>query len=204
MTLNVLVLESEPGAAGTAEFELERAGHRVLFCHEPGRPAFPCNAIAEHGKCPLDTVPIDVALDVRPRPRSQPAPREDGVTCAIRRHVPLVVAGPAALNPYDGYATEVLDRSYDVVGACERAAAAPLPEHTAAANGAMHEVLVRRALTAAPDVAVLRRHGRLVIEVTGAGALEPPVRSVAAVRMTGAVRAVDPDADGIDVVYAPA
>jgi hypothetical protein len=201
MNLNVLVLESEPGAAGSAQLELERAGHRVLFCHEPGYAAFPCNAIAEDRTCPLDAVPVDVTLDVRPRPRSQPAPREDGVTCAIRRHVPLVVAGPAALNPFDDYATEVLDRSDDVVDACERAAAAPLPAHTAAATEALREVLVRRSIELEPEVLVRRRGGRLVVEVAGGDELPAKARSVGAVRMTGAVRVIDPDADGIDVVF---
>ena len=123
--LNVLVLESERGAAAAAREELETAGHTVLRCHEPGAAAFPCNALVKGQHCPLDAAIVDVALDVRSRPRSQPAPQEDGVVCALRQHIPVVIAASAVLNPYDGYAV-VLDRTFDVVDACERAADAPL------------------------------------------------------------------------------
>src|SRR5438552_4030387 len=128
--LNVLVVESERGAAEVAREKLVAAGHTVLRCHEPGAAAFPCNALVKDRQCPLDAAVIDVALDVRSRPRSQPAPQEDGVVCALRHHIPVVVAGPEVLNPYDGYAV-VLGRTSDVVEACERAAHAPLHEHTA-------------------------------------------------------------------------
>jgi hypothetical protein len=36
--------------------------------------------------------------------------------------VPLVVAGPALLDPYGDYAARVLDRTDDVVDACEEVA----------------------------------------------------------------------------------
>jgi len=41
------------------------------------------------------------------RPRSQPAPQEGGVACALRPHIPVVVAGRTVLNPYDDYAAEI-------------------------------------------------------------------------------------------------
>src|SRR5205807_4199387 len=63
--LKVLVLESDQGAADVAREELTAAGHVVLRCHEPGAPAFPCNALAKDQRCPLDAADVDVALDVR-------------------------------------------------------------------------------------------------------------------------------------------
>ena len=125
MSLNVLVLESDRGAATEAVAELQAAGHTVLRCHDGETPAFPCSALTEDG-CPLRRNIVDVALTVRRRPRSQPAPQEDGVTCALRTHVPLVVAGATMLNPYDTFAAEIAQGADDIVGACERAAAAPL------------------------------------------------------------------------------
>ncbi len=199
--LNVLVLESERGGADSARAELEQAGHTVLRCHEPGAPAFPCNALASGRRCPLESAIVDVALDVRSRPRSQPAPQEDGVRCAIHARVPLVVAGSPVLNPFEGYATEILDRPYDVVDACERAARAPLAEHTDAAVRALRIVLDRRGRTLAPIVAVRRRRGALIVEVIGAETLDPATKAMASVRMTAAVRAIDRAARGIDVVF---
>jgi hypothetical protein len=122
MPLNVMVLQSERGAADEAARELTEAGHVVLRCHDPGASAFPCRGVADRSQCPLRSHRVDVALIVRSRPRSQPAPQEDGARCALMHNVPLVVAGPAVLDPYGDYAARVLDRTTDVVGACEEAA----------------------------------------------------------------------------------
>ena len=91
MLLNVMVLQSERGAADEAAGELTAAGHVVLRCHDPGASAFPCRGIEDRSKCPLWSHRVDVALTVRSRPRSQPAPQEDGVRCALMHHP--VVAG---------------------------------------------------------------------------------------------------------------
>lgn len=203
MTLNVLVLESERGAADVAIGELEAAGHTVLRCHEPGAPAFPCNALqGEQSQCPLRTSVVDVALTVRKRPRSQPAPQEDGVACALEAHIPLVVAGSALMNPYAPFATEVIERTYDVVDACRRAAEAPLRRHGDRATAALVAVLGVHGITGFdPKVEVYRRGGRLHVEVHGAEQLDQRVKSVGSVRIIGALRELDRDADGIDVVF---
>ena len=138
--------------------------------------------------------------DLRRRTHDRPSAREDGVVCALRRRIPLVVAGSADDNPY-GDAVEVIPPTGDVVGACERAAVAPLVRQTAAATEALREVLTRRAVETMPTVTVRRMRGRLIVEVTGAAGLPISVRSMAAVRMTGAVRTVDRSALGIDVVF---
>jgi hypothetical protein len=198
--LRVLVLESERGAADTAIGELRDAGHEVLRCHEPGAPAFPCRALT-HDDCPVRRVPVDVALTVRSRPRSQPAPLEDGVSCALERRIPLVVAGTAVLDPYRDYATEVLGRTTGVVDACRRAADAPLARHGEVALGAITTVLARHGSTLRPVVEVRRRVGGLHVEVHGTDRLERPVAAMASVRAIGALRALDPDARAIDVSF---
>ncbi|MGZ4690569.1 MAG: hypothetical protein ACXWAY_13165, partial [Acidimicrobiia bacterium] len=63
--MEVLVVESEPGAAAIAIAQLEAAGHRVARCHEPGSRAFPCAGL-DPGRCPLEEDAIDVVLTVRP------------------------------------------------------------------------------------------------------------------------------------------
>jgi hypothetical protein len=196
------VLESERGAADRAVAELTSAGHEVVRCHEAGAPAFPCRALDPDDGCPLRDRVVDVALTVRNRPRLQPAPQEDGVTCAVRQHVPLVVAGPNVMNPFEPWAVEVLDRTYNVVEACERAAVAPLPRHGGAAAAALSEVLARHdALVAAASVEVRRRDGRLHVEVHGADDLDHSLKSMASVRIAAALRAFDHDATGIDVTF---
>lgn len=204
MPLNVMVLESERGAADEAARDLTEAGHVVLRCHERGAAAFPCRGIEDQSSCPLRSHHVDVALTVRSRPRSQPAPQEDGVRCALIHRVPLVVAGPDVLDPYDGYEAHVLDRAGDVVGACEEVAAAELKHHSRIATHAL--------TTSGPGgnggtgaaASVTRREGRLCVSVSGLDALAPRQRDAAIVRMVAKLREFDASARGIDVSLARA
>jgi hypothetical protein len=200
--LRVLVLESDRGAATAAIGQLSAAGHDVVRCHEPNAPAFPCRAIGGDEHCPLRDDIVDVALTMRSQPRSQPAPHEDGVSCAIERHVPLVIGGSTALNPFAPWASEVLDRSDNVAAACERAAAAPLPRHGARATSALTEVLQVHDLEhVMPSVIVRRVRGNLLVTVHGAEELDHAAKAMASVRMIGALRDLDATARGIDVVF---
>jgi hypothetical protein len=191
MPLNVMVLQSERGAADQAALELMDAGHVVLRCHDPGASAFPCRGVEDQSSCPLRSHAVDVAVTVRSRPRSQPAPQEDGVRCALMHHVPLVVAGPAVLDPYEGYEARVLDRDGDVVGACEEVAAAELPHHSRVAS---------EALQTGSRASVTRRHGSLLVSVSGLEGLAPRGREAAVVRMLAKLREFDSTARGIDIV----
>jgi hypothetical protein len=200
MTLNIMVLESERGAADVAVDQLTRAGHVVVRCHEPQGAAFPCRGIADQSACPLRSHVVDVALTVRSRPRSQPAETEDGVRCALMQRVPLVVAGPAILDPYETYEARVIERTGDVVAACEEVAAGVLERHSEVAT---------HALTASPTapeeledarVVVTRRSGRLLASVSGLDDVAPRRVDAAIVRMMGKLREFDVSARGIDVV----
>lgn len=199
--LNVLVLESDTGAADIAQTTLVDAGHSVVRCHEPNHPSFPCNGLTDGGSCPLEGTPVDVALDVRLHARTHPTATEDGAVCALRQHVPLVVAGPDVLSPFEAFATETVARDDDIVRSVERAARAPLSRHTDAAARAMREVLDARGLTVAPRIAVYRRNGALLVEVAGGGSLDRATKDMAAVRMHAAVRALDSHAKGVDVAF---
>lgn len=200
MTLNVMVLESESAGADEAMEELVEAGHTVLQCHDRGQPAFPCRGILDAAACPLEAHAVDVALSVRPRVRSQPAPSEDGVRCALMAHVPLVVAGPSALDPYDRFATRVLDRTYRVVETCEAAAADELPAYAHLAKDVLADSLGAEKASSAV-VSVTRRSGGLRAQVTGLDDASSEQRQRAVVRIVGALRRRDSDARTIDVSW---
>jgi hypothetical protein len=203
MSLNVMVLESERGAADDAARGLTEAGHVVLRCHEPGAPAFPCRGIDDQATCPLRSHAVDVALTVRSRPRSQPAPQEDGVRCALVHRVPLVVAGSPVLDPYEQYETRVVEASGDVVGACEQVAAGELARHSAIASEALRAFGPGGHAEPGAAASVTRRDGRLVVSVSGLGRLAPRQRDAAVVRMLAKLREFDSSARGIDVSLAP-
>src|SRR5579885_479143 len=123
--MRVLLLETDPGAGEPAATELRHAGHTVERCHEPGLGPFPCTGISEH-RCPLDErATPDVVVTYRAHPYARPTPFEDGVSCAIRHNVPVVVAGTSAQNPYAAWSAEVAGDD-DIVAACEAAASGPL------------------------------------------------------------------------------
>jgi hypothetical protein len=123
--------ETRPATAlvvGTDDWAIEQliaklvaTRHDTLRCHEPGEPAFPCNAFIEGRRCPLD-VGFDVVVTVRARPLQDPAPAETGVTCALRAGIPVVVAGMIAGNPFRDVATGVVSQAGDVSAACDAAA----------------------------------------------------------------------------------
>ena len=125
--LNVLVVGSNGWAIEAAAAALESAGHLVLRCTEPLKPEFPCDALRVGRGCPLDTgAGVDVVITMRAQPRTRVAPRERGVTCALRRDVPLVVAGRTIFHPFEEWATETVDgciaeATEKAVQACERA-----------------------------------------------------------------------------------
>ncbi|MEP6622915.1 MAG: hypothetical protein ABJC79_00585 [Acidimicrobiia bacterium] len=196
--MHVLVMESSPGVARVAISDLERAGHHVHRCHEVGDRPFPCRGLAS-GACPLEIAPIDVVVTVRDHPRVQPSPIEDGVVCALRRRVPVVVSGQPLMNPFESLGAVASDGD-DVVAACENVARGPQVGHSTRAQAALDELLELHGFgTTQGDVSVCRADGRLEVRVRVDPAVPQPIRRMAAVRITGGLRTYDPYAAGIDV-----
>jgi hypothetical protein len=202
MSLNVMVLESDPGAADSAARALTEAGHEVLRCHEAGATSFPCNGLEDQSKCPLRSHSVDVALTVRRGVRSEPTPLEDGVRCALMHRTPLVVVGPPVFDPFDAFEARVLADDDDVVGACEEVAVSELPRHSRIATEALRAARNPDDMPAAARVTVTRRHGCLLAAVSGLDELTPRQRDAAIVRMMMKLREYDSSARGIDVTNA--
>ena len=115
----VLVVGTDDWAIEQSATELETEGCRVLRCHEPGEPAFPCNALIEGRVCPLDAG-FDVVVTVRARPLAEPSKAEMGVVCALHAGKPLVVAGVASERPFGRWASLTVEQGGDVATACEK------------------------------------------------------------------------------------
>lgn len=197
--LDILVTESEPGTADDVIFDLESAGHRVHRCHEPGRPAFPCRSL-DTGDCPLDAGTVDVALTIRARPRSVPAALEDGVSCALQHRIPLVVSGRVALNPYEEFATEVVDQRGSVVEAVERAAISSLRDHERLAADAAHTTLAVHGYEgAAVEARAHRARGVVTVQIGVPADIDRTVRDMIGTRALSALRNFDRHARQIDV-----
>lgn len=195
--LDVLVVESTPGAARREVEALEAAGHRVHRCHEPGGDGFPCRAVTHH-ECPLDDG-VDVGLLVRHRVTPRPTDREQGVGCLIRAGIPLVEDGPAVLDPYEDHLDGRV--SGDVVAECAAAADRADDRIRASIMGRIARLLEAAGI-AAGDVAVgLARRGRdLRVELHGPPAPRP-VQNALAVRVLDAVASVERPRGQVDVSY---
>lgn len=199
--MHVLMPQATFPSARVAAESLQDAGHVVHLCHDPAERGFSCAALRGR-PCPMEVAPIDVALVVRGAPSPEPHRLEDGAMCAVRRKVPLVVAGSLVGNPFRRWAATE-HAGFDATSAVERIAKEPLPEHTEVATGVLVHVLVHGGHEPAHALAeVTRVHGGLRVQFDVKP--QPPRRLVetAAVRVVGAVREVDPWAASIDVVLA--
>ena len=121
-SLDVLMIESDPGIASGPATDLLEAGHRLHWCHDSIDHGFRCRGLLEPSTCPLEQH-VDVAFVARDGVNPRPTALEAGVRCAIRAHVPIVEQGTEILDPFAPWVTERIMRGDDAVAACERAAA---------------------------------------------------------------------------------
>ena len=120
-TARVLVVGTDDWAIEHAAAELEAGGCGVLRCHEPGQPAFPCNALVAGRVCPLDAG-FDVVADVRGQAAGGLLQSEFGVICALHHGIPLVLAGVTPERPLGPWATRTVEHGGSLVEACGAAA----------------------------------------------------------------------------------
>lgn len=190
--MRVLMLETDRHSADHVVRDLQSAGHTVVRCHEDDLPLFPCNALFDHGSCPLDEPgSVDVVVDHRAHAYPGPAAGEDGVACALRRFVPLVATGVTVFSPYERWVTTFVDGD-DAVAACEQAAASRIVRLERPADE------VAGTIAEGAAVEVHRRGDRLRATV----ALPPDAPEVdqqVAVKLAGLLRQQDPYVSQVDV-----
>ncbi len=200
--MRLLVVEDAQHAAQPVVERLAEAGHAVTYCNDPDGPGFPCKGLHDPPACPLDREPIDLVVVARDECGATPTIRETGAGCAIRRHVPLVEVGQHQDSPYRDFAAAISQGPEGAVHAVEYTAAHPLPRHTLEASRVFRHVLDKHDLTWVSANCEVHRHERsLVIQLLPDHEIPLKVVEVAAVRVSGAVRALDPDALAISVCH---
>jgi hypothetical protein len=195
--MRVLMPECDtPGAAAAAD-RLRDAGHTVVTCHD-GNDGW-CIALRGQ-RCPLETNRVDIALLVRPTPTMDRLPREEGVTCAVARRIPLVVAGSSGGHPSSRW-TVTDEEGSDVTRTLETVLAEPMPEHTITATAALRAAFTTAGVDPGGSWApVYRRNGGLLVDIVLGATVDPSTPTeVAAVRIAGALRTIDPWSASIDV-----
>ena len=116
----VLVVGSDDWAIGDAAGQLREAGRTVHRCSDSSEAPFPCNALIPGRGCPLDLHHVDVVLNIRSRPESQPALGEMGAICGLRDGLPLVVGGLSDMSSFSPWADKVPPTG-DIVATCDEA-----------------------------------------------------------------------------------
>ena len=192
---DVLVPDTHSGLATQLAEQLEAAGHRVHRC-VTDEATDRCIELTD-GRCPLDTAPVDVVVSVDATSRGiRPA---DGAACAARRRIPLVLVGAGGGHPLAPWvaATPEAERSVEAVAeVLDR----PLTRHTAEAERAMlNELRHQGADSAEAVVAVYRRPGRLLVDLTHVASMSHTQAERLATHVAQAVRGYDRWAPKIDV-----
>jgi hypothetical protein len=118
MAAEILVVGSDDWAINDATSQLHAAGRTVHRCSESAESPFPCNALIPGRGCPLDRRQVDVVLNVRTRPESQPTIAEMGAICGLRDGIPLVVAGMSEMSGFSAWAERV-PLEGDIVTTCD-------------------------------------------------------------------------------------
>jgi hypothetical protein len=116
----ILVVGAEDWAIDDAASQLQAAGRHVYRCSETTEAPFPCNALIPGRGCPLDQFRIDVVVNIRSRPESQPSLAEMGAICGLRDRIPLVVAGMSGVSGLTPWAVRVPPEG-DIVTTCDEA-----------------------------------------------------------------------------------
>jgi hypothetical protein len=120
LAAQILVVGSDDWAIGDAAAQLREAGRTVHRCFDSAEAPFPCNALIPGRGCPLDHHDVDVVLNIRSRPESQPALGEMGAICGLRDGLPLVVGGLSDMSSFSPWAERVPPAG-DIVATCDEA-----------------------------------------------------------------------------------
>ena len=194
--MDILVTESTSGTGAEAAAELGAAGHRVHRCHAPSAPAFPCAGLLSG--CPLEDGTIDLVVAARDHVRPTPTASEDGVSCGLRRGIPVAVSGQSLMNPFESFGAIAV--TGDLASACERIARSRRGEYEEVAIATVRQSLAAGDMpTDRVAVSVERIDGRLRVKVLVPVEVPERVRQHLAVRVVGRLREHDRHVAGIDI-----
>jgi hypothetical protein len=197
--MRVLLVGHDGDTTAQLADALTDADVEVARCHDPGRPTFPCHGLLGNRDCPLEGPAISAVVTATGRPGIDDDV-EAGTSCALRRHVPLVLVGGRESSPLAPFAASHADEPDELVEAINAAIAAPLRDHEAVAVAMFRQVLDKHDLFDVRAAARVTRKGRgLRVVLQPSLAIPDVVAEVACVRVAGALRKVDSTSPDINV-----
>jgi hypothetical protein len=212
--MRVLVLEEQAGADVPVATALEEAGHEVVRCHAAGAEAFPCRALTHPEDCPLASPrPVAAAVSISD---GGPGALEVGVTCALRRCIPLVVAGdghsghPPRRDTHrypglDQFVHATCPAGTSAADIAEAVGEAGLTSHARAAVDAVQQLLVNYGLPTGNEGAdVFHTDAGLAVRLHLTDGVATVLGHAASVRALAAIRRLDSTPSKISVGLEPA
>ncbi|MDW3218163.1 MAG: hypothetical protein R8F63_06075 [Acidimicrobiales bacterium] len=185
--MRILLMTQNDDQFLEAAVPLRRRGHEVVGCHDEGaaESRWPC--VAVESTCPLDEG-VDAAV-VLSRCEHRP---EEGVSCAVRHRVPLVVGGPTPVSLLS-YADVVLDDIDDTLAdVVETAVTQPHALLSTAATDAVAAVAEQAGVDGDVHAVVFRRRRDLDVVVRGVPETDTAGRARCAQAAFAAVRKAVP------------
>jgi len=202
--MEILMTQLRDDRARSVAVSLMERGHEVSTCAEGHDDStFACAALRGDA-CPIDARPVDIAVHVPFDGNAEPGIEDEGVLCALRQHIPLVLVaeGPVPVLPDgDGFApwAAAICEPSALEATLVQVLAEPLELHSVAATEAANDVLGTHGVPGDVVGSVRRVNGGLHVDLVVDKAVPQPVMEAAAVRAHDAVRLVDNDNRSVDV-----
>lgn len=193
--MKILLLEESPSLVDDAVIDAVSAGHQIVRCHDEDESPSTCRALRNE-MCPLDVGDVEVAVVLQDGPGNGSA--DDGARCALRRHIPVVLAGRGRSAVSD-WVTARVDRD-QLIETVEMVAHEPSAPHSAVAEGSLLGVLENHGCNLEGAKARVMRSGNQLRAFITAPHASAEITEIAAVRVAGALRRFDPFPRTIDVI----
>lgn len=193
--MKILLVEEKPAIDDETALEVVRAGHQVVRCHDENESPSTCRALRNE-PCPLDGGDVEVAVIVQDESNNGAA--DDGARCALRRHIPVVLAGHGR-SAVSEWVTARVDRQ-QLLETVEMVAHEPSVTHSAVAEGALLGVLENHHCNLEGAKAKVFRSANQLRATITSPHTSAEIMETAAVRVAGALRRFDPFPRTIDVI----
>ncbi|MGK2958157.1 MAG: hypothetical protein ACSLFB_07115 [Acidimicrobiales bacterium] len=202
--MKVLMVENNSESAHSVAELLKSSGHSVYSCHDASAIGGLGACVAlQYQQCPMNLAPMDLFLDVRSPDGTHSGIEallmEEGVLCAARRKIPVVIAGEIDNQPFKRWAA-IEHPGLPSVAALEDVASAPLPDHSAVATAALRSILRAHGITVdKAEAEVRRRDGGILLHIDFSPSTDASAAQAVAIKVGQAVRQIDPWAPSLDI-----
>lgn len=192
--MRILLVDGDRSEGSVLAGQLGERGHEVVRCFpESGQEL--CVGVDHPDRCPVESLGCDVALVVR-NVVDEPALREMGAVCAVRRHIPLVEARADDHSPFASWSTP---SGTAVVEAVEDFDSGVRPRLVQAVESKLASLPAVQRLGRIPTVAVRRKGTSLFMTISLPNAATRAEEDSIVTWAVRALREADPHSSSADV-----